>query len=70
LVLSLGVRCEFQDRTEEPVGRVADLELGGVHAYGQAAHAGVEIVAGQGALMTLGKAAAPIQGGMTCPARR
>ena len=46
---------KFEDGLEEVVLRVADLELGRVHADGESAGAGGEVVTRQGSLVLLGE---------------
>jgi hypothetical protein len=67
LLLPLGVRAieffraEAQHRLEQPDLRVADGELGRVHADGQAANARGGVVADQGALPALVELAGRVQ---------
>jgi hypothetical protein len=51
LMFPLGVSRQLEDRTVEAVGRIADLELRRMHADRQAAGAGIQIVAREGALV-------------------
>ena len=53
---------ELEDRLKEAVLRIADFELGGVHADREAAAAGVDVVARKGPLVALGEAPIVVKG--------
>ena len=53
---------QFQHRPEEADLRLADLELRGMHAHGQAAGPGRDVVAAQGPLATFVEPPPGVQG--------